>query len=323
MRLPPTTHARLRTLTLLATILALFQVLGGCGSSPAPASSITATSTAARARTATSSRVPRLSHVAVVVMENQEYGSIIGNRAAPYVNHLADTAALATASYAVSHPSLPNYLSLTGGSTFAIDSDCTDCHIAARNLVDQLEAAHISWKAYMQGMPSPCFTGASSGLYAKKHDPFIYYDDIRLNPSRCAHVVPAAQLDSDLAAGAMPRFSWITPNLCNDMHDCGVATGDRYLAALLPRLIASVGRHGAVFVTWDEGISDAGCCGLAAGGHIATVAAGGGVLPHARPAVRYDHYSLLRTIEDAWRLPELGYAGCSCTPPMSALLRPH
>jgi phosphatidylinositol-3-phosphatase len=323
MRLPLTTRARLRRLVLLGTILALWQLLGACGSSPSPASSITATSTAAGARTPTNSRVPHLSHIAIVIMENQEFGSVIGNRAAPYLNHLADTGALATASYAVSHPSLPNYLALTGGSTFAIDSDCTDCHIAARNLVDELEAARISWKAYMQGMPRPCFTGASSGLYAKKHDPFIYYDDIRLNPRRCAHVVPGAQLDSDLAAGVMPRFAWITPNLCNDMHDCEMATGDRYLAGLIPRLIASVGRNGAVFVTWDEGSSDAGCCSLAAGGHIATVAAGGGVRPHARPTVRYDHYSLLRTIEDAWRLPELGYAGCPCTLPMSALLRSH
>jgi phospholipase C len=255
-------------------------------------------------------------------MENQEFADVIGNSSAPYINHLAGTAALATASYAVSHPSLPNYLALTGGGTFGIQSDCTDCHVAARNLVDELEAAHVSWKAYMQDMPRPCFTGESSGLYAKKHDPFIYYDDVRMNPQRCAHVVPATQLDRDLGTGALPRFAWITPNLCNDMHDCGIAAGDRYLAGLIPRLIGSVGHKGAVFVTWDEGGSNASCCSHAAGGRIATIAAGGAALPHARPTVPYDHYSLLRTIEDSWGLPELGYARCSCTRPMSALLRP-
>jgi hypothetical protein len=254
-------------------------------------------------------------------MENEEASSVIGNHAAPYINRLTRAGALATSSYAVTHPSLPNYLALTGGSTFGIESDCTDCHVGARNLVDELEAAGISWKAYMQDMPGPCFTGASSGLYAKKHDPFIYYDDIRLNPKRCANVVPGAQLDKDLAAGALPRFAWITPNMCNDMHDCDVATGDRYLAGLVPRLIGAVGPSGAVFLTWDEGASDSGCCSVAAGGRIVTIAAGGAVRRHARAAIRYDHYSLLRTIEDAWRLPELGYAHCSCTFPMSALLR--
>ncbi|HEV2943959.1 MAG TPA: alkaline phosphatase family protein [Solirubrobacteraceae bacterium] len=254
-------------------------------------------------------------------MENEEASSVIGNHAAPYINRLALQGALATSSYAVTHPSLPNYLALTGGSTFGIESDCTDCHVGARNLVDELEAAGISWKAYMQDMPGPCFAGASSGLYAKKHDPFIYYDDVRLSPKRCANVVPASELDKDLAAGALPRFAWITPNMCNDMHDCDVATGDRYLAGLFPRLIAAVGASGAVFLTWDEGASDSGCCKVAAGGRIVTIAAGGAARRHARAAGSYDHYSLLRTIEDAWRLPELGYARCSCTSPMNALLR--
>ena len=247
---------------------------------------------------------------------------MIGNSSAPYINHLADTGALATASYAIRHPSLPNYLALTGGSTYGIEEDCTDCHVAGRNLVDDLEAAHISWKAYMQDMPYPCFTGASYGLYAKKHDPFLYYDDIRSNPRRCSHVVPATQLTSDLAAGALPQFAWITPNLCNDMHNCGVAIGDRYLSGLMPSLIASVGRRGVVFVTWDEGSSNASCCSLAKGGHITTIAVGGAAVPHARPSAPYDHYSLLRTIEDSWGLPELGSTRCPCTRPMSAMLRP-
>ncbi len=254
-------------------------------------------------------------------MENEELDGIIGNSAAPYINHLADEGALATASYAVRHPSLPNYLALTGGSTFGIEEDCTGCHVASRNLVDDLEAAHIPWKAYMEDMPRPCFTGASYGLYAKKHDPFLYYDDIRSNPQRCSHVVPATQLTSDLAAGALPQFAWITPNLCNDMHNCDVTTGDRYLSGLMPNLIATAGPHGVVFVTWDEGSSDASCCGLASGGHITTIAVGGAAVPHARPTIPYDHYSLLRTIEDSWGLPELGYTHCSCTQPMSELLR--
>jgi phosphatidylinositol-3-phosphatase len=305
----------------LGTMIVLCQLLASCGSSAAPASSTAAVGAPSETVARTSSKVPNLSHIAVVVMENEEQASIIGSRSAPYINRLARQGTLATNYYAITHPSLPNYLALTGGSTFGIESDCTDCHVAARNLVDELEAAQISWKAYMQSMPSPCFTGASSGLYAKKHDPFIYYDDIRLNPTRCANVVPGQQLDKDLAAGALPKFAWITPNLCNDMHDCGVAAGDRYLQGLLPGLIGAVGRNGAVFVTWDEGTSDSGCCSVAAGGHVVTIAVGGAVRRHAHTAVRYDHYSLLRTIEDSWHLPELGAAGCSCTPSIGHSLR--
>jgi hypothetical protein len=316
-----TTRTQLSRLALLSAVLAVSQFLGACGSSLSHASSTASVSTVG-AVSQSHTRVPHLSHIVVVIMENEELESVIGNSAAPYINRLAKTAALATAYYAVAHPSLPNYLALTGGSAFGIESDCTSCNVKGRNLVDELEAAHISWKAYMEGLPRPCFTGEASGLYAKKHDPFIYYDDIRLNARRCSRVVPATQLDRDLAAGALPRFAWITPNLCNDMHNCGVATGDRYLAGLIPRLIASVGKGGAVFVTWDEGSSNGGCCSLATGGHVATFAVGGAVLPHARPGVNYDHYSLLRTIEDSWGLPELGGSNCSCTQPMSALLRP-
>ncbi len=289
--------------------------LVGCGASaPGP---LPPTGAAARA----SRTLPRLERIAVVVMENHEYGEIIGNPQAPRINALSRAGALATTSHAITHPSLPNYLALLGGSTFGIDSDCTDCRVGARNLVDQLAAAHISWRAYMDGMPTACFRGAGAGRYAKKHDPFMYFDDIAGNPARCGNVVPGTRLSADIAAHRLPRLTWITPDLCEDMHDCSVATGDRYLAGLLPRLIAALGPRGVVFVTWDEGSSDAGCCRLAAGGRIVTMALGGAARAHARVAIPYDHYSLLRTIEDAWGLPELRSARCSCSVALSALLR--
>ena len=137
---------------------------------------------------------PTSSHVITIVMENKEYGSIIGNADAPYVNRLAARYGLATNSYGVRHPSLPDYLALTSGSTHGIDSDCTDCHVDARNVVDQLEAARFTWKAYMEDMPKPCFRGAGSGGYAKKHNPFAYYDDVAGDPRRCRRIVPFDQL---------------------------------------------------------------------------------------------------------------------------------
>jgi acid phosphatase len=256
--------------------------------------------------------------VAVVLMENHEYGQIIGSPSAPYVNSLASTYGLATSSYGITHPSLPNYLALTGGSTFGISSDCTSCHVGRSNLVDQLERHGISWKAYMEDLPSPCYTGSYHRDYAKKHDPFVYYDDVVRNPSRCHRVVPFTQLSADLRSGTLPRFVWVTPNLCHDMHDCGVATGDDWLKANLPPLLAALGPTGVLFLTFDEGTSDAGCCGKAAGGHVATIVAGPAVVPDGEFSTGYDHYSVLRTIEAAWGLGRLRNAGCSCTRAMSA-----
>jgi hypothetical protein len=260
-------------------------------------------------------------HIAVVVMENEESSDVLGSGAAPFINRLAATYATARASYAVSHPSLPNYLALTGGSTFGIDSDCTDCTVRATNLVDQLDRRRVSWKAYMEDLPRPCFTDPGAGEYAKKHDPFLYYADVAGNPARCKNVVPLSQLAADQAARRLPRLIWITPNLCHDMHDCDVSTGDRFLARLVPALLAALGPRGLLFLTWDEGTSEEGCCRLAAGGHVVTIAAGGLARRHAAPRTPVDHYSLLQTVEDLLGLPRLRDAACACTPSLGTLLR--
>jgi hypothetical protein len=263
------------------------------------------------------------SHIALIVLENHEYGQVIGSPQAPYINRLASAAALARNLYAIAHPSLPNYLALTGGSTFSIDSDCTDCSVTAKSLVDQLEAADLSWKAYMEGLPHSCFTGASSSrAYAKKHDPFAYYTRVTENPARCRRIVPLDQLAADERAGRLPDFLWITPNLCHDMHDCPVAAGDRFLAGLVPALLRALGPRGLLIVTWDEGTSDDGCCRLAAGGHVPTILAGGDAEPGARLDTPADTYSILQTVEDLLGLPRLRAAACPCTPSLERLLRP-
>ena len=259
-------------------------------------------------------------HIAVIVMENHEYGDIIGSASAPYINSLAQRYGLATGMYAIGHPSLPNYLALTGGSTFGISSDCTDCAVGATGLVDQLAHARISWRAYMEDLPTPCFTGTSAGDYAKKHDPFAYYTRITSNPGRCRSIVPLTQLSADEREGTLPSFAWITPNLCHDMHDCSVATGDGFLARLVPPLLRSLGPRGLLFLTWDEGSSDAGCCRLASGGHVVTVVAGPGARRRARLALPTDHYSVLQTIDDLFDLRRLRAADCSCTASLQPLL---
>ena len=251
---------------------------------------------------------PRSSHVVVIVMENEEDTDILGNPAAPYANALARRYGLATQSYAIAHPSLPNYLALTSGSTGGVSSDCTGCQVGAPNIVDQMEAAGISWKAYLEDQPTACFTGAAAGGYAKKHNPFIYYDDIARSPRRCRKLVGFGTLAADLRRGRLPTYAWITPNLCDDGHDCGVAGGDRFLAGAVPSLLHELGPHGFLVLTWDEGSSGEGCCGVAHGGHIATIVVGPDVRRGARDDRTVDHYGVLGTIEEALGLPPLGGA---------------
>jgi hypothetical protein len=260
-------------------------------------------------------------HVALIVMENEEYGDVIGSRSAPYINRLARSYSLANGMYAIGHPSLPNYLALTGGSTFGVSSDCTDCTVHATSIVDQLERAHLSWKAYMENLPQRCFAGPDAGEYAKKHDPFAYYTRVTDNPARCARIVPLSQLSADERARALPSFVWITPNLCHDMHDCDVATGDRFLSALVPQLLSALGPRGLLFLTWDEGSSDNGCCRLASGGHVVTIVAGAQARRGEVFNAPSDHYSVLQTIEDLLGLPRLRGAACACTPSLEPLLR--
>jgi hypothetical protein len=265
-----------------------------------------------------------VSRIVVIVMENREYDSIIGRASAPYINALAGQSAVAANYHAVSHPSLPNYLALTGGSTFGYAGhDCGGCSVSAshRNLVDQLEAAGISWKAYMEDIPSTCSHQISSGSYLRRHDPFLYYRDVADNRSRCRFVVSASRLYRDLARHSLPTFVWLSPNACHDMHNCGTQTGDQYLSSIVPRLLRALGPAGILVLTWDEGETNSGCCAVAQGGHILTLIAGPGARAGVRSTVPYDHYSLLRTVEDLLGLPKLGYAGCPCTQPMTDLLR--
>jgi acid phosphatase len=247
-------------------------------------------------------RLPAFTHVVVVVFENEEATSIAGSPDAPTFNALARRYATLTDYDAVAHPSLPNYLALVSGSTHGISSDCTDCVVHARNLSDTLAAAGKTWKTYAEDLPSPGFTGGSAGRYAKKHDPFLYFHDVLASRARRDRVVPFTRMALDLARHRLPDFSLVIPNLCDDMHDCSVATGDAWLKAhVVPLLSSGQLRGGVVFVVFDEGTSDTG-----GGGRIDALALGPTVRAHSRFTRATNHYGLLRTIEDAWGLPRLG-----------------
>ncbi len=260
------------------------------------------------------SLVPDFQHIIIVVFENKEFGTVIDSPIMPYFNQLARSYTLLTQFYAVRHPSLPNYLAMIGGDTFGITSDCTDCFVDAPTLPDLIEGSGRTWKTYQEDMPSPCYVGGGWGNYAMKHNPFAYFNDIRLNADRCQRsIVPLTQLAGDLASGALPNFAFITPNLCNDAHDCSISTADSWLNTLMVQLqppLDAEGKPYLIVLTWDEGQGNHSCCGLPpeAGGRIATIL----VSPQAKNGFQdstpYTLYSLLKTIAQSWHLQYLGHA---------------
>jgi hypothetical protein len=253
---------------------------------------------------------PAFDRVVVVVLENKARTQVLGNRAAPAFNAFARRGAVLSAYRGVTHPSLPNYLALVSGSTHGITSDCTTCTVAGPSLAATLEAKGLTWKTYAEGLPQPGWTGPYRGRYAKKHVPFLYFRRVLASKAGLRRVVPLSQLARDRAAGKLPTFSLVVPDLCHDMHSCSVATGDAWLKGFLPPLLTLPGT--AVFVVFDESDSaDPGIPALALG-------------PLVRPGSRYtramSHYGLLRTIEDGLGLPRLGLSARAA--PVTGIWRP-
>ena len=228
--------------------------------------------------------VPRLAHAIVIVFENHERSDILGSGAAPTFEQLASTYAQATADYAVAHPSLPNYLALVSGSTHGVTSDCTDCPQSGQTIGSQLSARHRQWAAYAEGYPS-------SSRFAKKHVPFLYF------AGGASHVLPLERFNPH----KLPAFALVVPDLCNDMHDCSIATGDSWLRKFSAPLLSV--KDTAIFIVFDEGTSNAG-----GGGNVALIVAGTAVRRHAVFTAPTSHYGVLRTIEAALGLPLLANA---------------
>lgn len=250
-------------------------------------------------------------HVFVVVLENHSFGEIIGSPEAPFLNKLADQGGLATNYTAIRHPSLPNYIAMIGGSTFGIKTNCTKCSVRASNLADQLENAGLTWRAYEESIPRPCFMGAYSGHYAKKHSPFLYFKNITGDAHRCKkHVVGFNELRSDINSDSLPNFSLIVPNEIHDMHSASIRKCDRFLKALLPDLLATDAfqQDGVLVVTWDEGTDPAN--------HIATIVRSPLTPAGTRSNAAFNHYSLLKTIEEVFGLSFLRKAGLPRTDSM-------
>ncbi len=258
-------------------------------------------------------------HIMLIVEENTAYGSsdgspfVIGNAKAPYINNtLVKTYASATSWYAVEHNSPKDYYDLVSGADQAGKSK----PYKATTLVDELAAAGISWKAYMEDMPSACYKGKDVLNYAASHNPFIDFAGIVNNPTQCANVVPytLSGMLTDMGSTNAPSFVWITPNQCDDMHsNCAplnnhVQQGDQWLQNNLPSVLSSpwyTQGNGVVIVTWDESaIADTSGGTEGNGGHIATL------VISAKSSGAFtspgDHYATLRGIEEAYGVGLLG-----------------
>lgn len=311
----------------------------------------------------------RLDRVFIIMLENHSAQSVIGDPYTPYITSLAQQYGEAANYYGVTHPSQPNYIAMMSGSNWWTNSDNPANRYNHTNLIDELQAAHIPWAAYMQAMPASdpltdYWPSSSNPLYASKHNPFVLFTDIRSNPALLANIKPYRSMATDLNGPNPPRFVFITPDQCNDMHG-GVYSAvpgypeapcpynntnddpadihlkqnaDAFVQNAVTTIMSSRAwtPHSAIFIVSDEGdysgttstggwASTAGCCDspvLPAGDPDISSAwpggmYGGGLVPaividpsgphHFVSNAPFNHYSLLRTIEDAWNLPELGY----------------
>ncbi len=247
----------------------------------------------------------------VIFMENHEQGAVVGSSSAPYENSLIHRGRSYTNYFAISHPSLPNYLAFASGSTHGkTDDNVTAGEFDGPTLWTQLTAAGIRWAVYEESMPSPCFpqyaAGSAPSDYALKHNPAIPFHEIASNSSECARVQPLTRMDPK----QLPPVSFITPNECSDAHSCALSAGDAWLAQQVPALL---GAGADVIVTYDEGTTDLGAGGGPGGGHVFAVEAGPGVPSGATVTKPMNHYSLLAGIEQRFDLAKLGGAS-SVTP---------
>jgi len=262
-----------------------------------------ATRSSAEPELETATPIPRPDHTVVVIMENHGYSDVIGNASAPYINFLKNAGANFTDSHGAGHPSEPNYLALFEGDTENLSDDSCPHTYSAANIASGLLMTGQTFLGYSESMPSNGYTGCNSGNYARRHNPWVNYTNVPASMNLTFGSFPADY-------GELPTVAYVVPDLCHDMHDCSVATGDAWLASRLDGYVQWAGSHNSLFiVTFDE---DAGT----ATNQIPTIFVGPIVQPGAY-AMRIDHYNLLRTLEDMYGVPATGRA--SIAEPITAV----
>ena len=296
---------------------------------PTTTTSPPTTTTTASPPTTTTTSPPagRIQTVFLILMENNDWSSIKGSASAPYINNTLLPAAAHAEQYynpPNNHPSLPNYLWLEAGTNFGILNDndpSANSQSTTSHLVDLLETAGISWKTYQEDTGSGAYAGSDcpftneGNFYDVNHNPFVYFNDITQNlnsqaPRCLQHVRPYSEFPTDLASNTVPRYSFITPDLCHDMHNsCSplndpVRQGDTWLSTEVPKILASPAylNNGALFILWDEGGSGDGPIGMIV---LSPKGKGGGY----QNSIHYTHSSTLRTVQEIFGVtPLLGDA---------------
>lgn len=258
---------------------------------------------AARPGQASHGRTSRFDHIVVVVEENRSYGEVLGSGQAPYLDSLAAQGTSYTAFHGETHPSEPNYVAMFSGSTQGLTDDSCPHTFFAGNLAAQLLSSGRSFTGYSEGLPQPGWTGCAAGNYARKHNPWSDFAGL------AAHVnLPFSSFPSDFAT--LPSVAFVVPDVAHDMHDGTVSQGDTWLQTHLGPYATWARTHRSILVvTWDED-------DFTPANHIPTVVVGAGV-PAGRDARVVNHYSLLRSIEDAFGLSPLGAAATAS--PLAAL----
>lgn len=236
--------------------------------------------------------LPTPDHVVAVVLENHNAEAIIGAPDAPYLTSLARQGAVFSDSHAITHPSQPNYLALFSGDTQGIADDSCPHSFATPNLGTELAAAHLSFAGYSEDLPGTGYTGCFPGQYDRDHAPWADFTNLPGSVN-----LPYSQFPADPAR--LPTISFVIPNLCNDMHSCDVSTGDAWLRTNMAGYLAWAHAHNSLLViTFDESEDSPS-------NQIATIATGPMVAP-GDYGEYVDHYRLLRTLEEMYRLPPLG-----------------
>jgi hypothetical protein len=240
-----------------------------------------------------------------VIFENTNYSSALKE---PFFAQLAANGANFTNFQAQTHPSQANYVAMTSGSRAGVKGDgVVDLNVT--NIVDLLEAKGLSWKVYAEGFPGNCFAGKSSGNYVRKHNPFISFDNIRTDASRCAKIVDASEFNRDVLAGTVPDYVFYIPDMRNDGHDTGVAYADKwYDRKFSPLLNDPVFMTNTILITtFDESSF------LSPKNQIYTTIVGGPVKVGTYAAA-LTHYSLLQMLEENWTLGNLGKEDATAQP---------
>jgi phosphatidylinositol-3-phosphatase len=247
--------------------------------------------------------IPQVQHVVIITLENANFDDVIGTQNMPFLTTVLTKGALAAKYFANSHPSTPNYFTMTTGLAITNDDNFNGI-VTDDNVARELSAAGKTWKVYAESIPSQGYVGGDQGLYLRHHNPFSFFSDVRQSSFFAGNIVQFSQFSTDLSSGHIPNYSFIIPNAEDDAHSCPdgsltnctlssrLQTADQWLQSNISPLLgdSSFQQSGLLVITFDESANDS----TNGGGHVVTILLGTHVKPgYTGNTTSYDHRSLL------------------------------